>query len=334
MSITDHARQAPADVAVVIPTVLRPTLLRAARSVFQQDFAGRIHLLIGLDAAAGMPGDHGLLDRLRAECPDHVMMTVLDLGYSTSARHGGIYPNAFGGALRSVLSLAANSRRIAYLDDNDWYAPMHLSLLAEAIHGKDWAFSRRWLVDPHTSWPICQDEWDSVGPGAGINQTVFGGFAQPSTLMLDALACTGVMPLWAQAATPNGEGEDRLVFAALLGRHPWGEVPHATCFCMLNNSSITDAHHLEQFERRGLHWVGDRSHAARLVAELDQGQAALAAARPDAAGRHARAALAINPYHPGALRLAAQAARAIGDEADATLRQAQAALLDFAATVD
>lgn len=31
-----------ADVAVVIPTVLRPTLARAVRSVFSQDLNGRI----------------------------------------------------------------------------------------------------------------------------------------------------------------------------------------------------------------------------------------------------------------------------------------------------
>ena len=38
------------DVAVVVPTVLRPSLMRAAQSVFDQAFDGTIHLLIGVDA--------------------------------------------------------------------------------------------------------------------------------------------------------------------------------------------------------------------------------------------------------------------------------------------
>ncbi len=41
--------QLPFDAAVVIATVLKPTLTRAVCSVFNQSFAGRIHVLIGVD---------------------------------------------------------------------------------------------------------------------------------------------------------------------------------------------------------------------------------------------------------------------------------------------
>jgi len=37
------------DAAVVMPTLLRPSLERAVRSVFAQDLGGRIQLLIGVD---------------------------------------------------------------------------------------------------------------------------------------------------------------------------------------------------------------------------------------------------------------------------------------------
>ena len=37
------------DAAVVIPTILRPELGDALRSVFAQDLGGRIHALIGID---------------------------------------------------------------------------------------------------------------------------------------------------------------------------------------------------------------------------------------------------------------------------------------------
>lgn len=74
-AITLNAEQEPAAVAVVVPTILRPSLLRAARSVFRQNFAERIHLLIGIDVPLG---DRAVLDTIRAECPPHVMLTVLE----------------------------------------------------------------------------------------------------------------------------------------------------------------------------------------------------------------------------------------------------------------
>ena len=194
--ITEHLSanaQEPADVAVVIQTVLRPSLLRAVRSVFDQDHAGRIQVLIGIDSHQG---DASLLDTLASECPANVILTLLDLGYSTSARHGGIYNNCYGGALRTILSYAANSRYVAYLDDDDWWGRQHLSSLLSAIPHKDWAFSYRWLVDRETGWPICRDEWDSTGPGSGINLEHFGGFVSPGCLLLDKAACHLVLPFW------------------------------------------------------------------------------------------------------------------------------------------
>ena len=41
------------DVAVVMPTLLRPSLKRAVESVFAQDVRGRVQILIGVDVAEG-----------------------------------------------------------------------------------------------------------------------------------------------------------------------------------------------------------------------------------------------------------------------------------------
>ncbi len=41
--------QQPFDVAVVMPTIVRPTLGRALASILNQNFAGRIQVLIGVD---------------------------------------------------------------------------------------------------------------------------------------------------------------------------------------------------------------------------------------------------------------------------------------------
>ncbi len=297
-----NEQQLPADVAVVMPTILSPSLLRAARSVFRQDFAGRIHLLIGIDVPRGDPG---LLDRIRAECPAHVMLTVLDLGYSTSARHGGLYANGWSGALRAILTYAANARLVAYLDDNDWFAPTHLASLTRAIAGVAWAFSDRFLADPHGGGVICRDEWDSVGPGRGINAARFGGFVQPSTLMVDKLATHFAMPLWCNALFPDGSGEDRLIFEALHKKFPWRGTGEATCFCTLNPGALLDPHHVAEFRARGLSWVEDRALLAQADAHARAAEAALAAGNPATARHECEAALAIHPHHEAALALAA-----------------------------
>jgi hypothetical protein len=299
-----HVNREPlADVAVIVQTILRPSLLRSVRSVFAQDFPGRIQLLIGVDT-----GDRTvpLLDILRAECPPHIMLTIMDLGYSTSRRHGGFYSNHYGGALRTILSYAANSRYVAYLDDNDWYARDHLAALCRAIAGRQWAFSYRWLADPETGWPICKDDWDSVGPGRGINKDRFGGFVQPSTLMLDKAACHHVLPLWSLAAFPDGGGEDRLIFDALIkGNFSWAASGAHSCFCLLNEDSIRHTHHTREFESRGIRWVTDRGLVTDAKRHMVAATARYRVGDLAGTGGACRQVLAINPHHADARHLLA-----------------------------
>jgi len=62
------------DVTVLIRTLLRPSLPAAVRSVFAQDFPGRIQILIGADA---VPGAAPIVDGLRAECPARMRLDLL-----------------------------------------------------------------------------------------------------------------------------------------------------------------------------------------------------------------------------------------------------------------
>ena len=218
--------QQPFDAAVIIQTILRPTLLQAARSVFAQDCRGRIQILLGIDHAQGDPM---LIDQIRAECPDHIALTVIDPGYSTSQRHGSLYPNHFGGALRTALSYLANSRFVAYLDDDNWWTPQHLSTMLAAIAGKSWAFSLRSLVDRRRDEVICRDEWESLGPGRGVYTAGFGGWVGTSSLMVDKLACHEVLPAWCLSRFVHGVGEDRMVFERLKGL-PFGATEQYTVF--------------------------------------------------------------------------------------------------------
>lgn len=223
--------QAPFDAAVVVQTVLRPSLERAIESIYQQRFDGRIQILVGVDKHRG---DRKLLDRLITRCPRNMHVTVFDPGYSTSARHGSVYSNFFGGGLRAILAYAANSRYVAYLDDDDWYKEDHIASLREALEGRSWAFSLRWFVSPYDLEAICIDTWENVGPGKGIFLERFGGFACPSSLMLDKLRCHFVLPHWCNALGPGGDGEDRVMFDALMHGFPeWRSSDEATVCCII-----------------------------------------------------------------------------------------------------
>ncbi len=172
-----RAPDGPYDVAVVIPTVLRPTLARAVQSVYAQRFPGTIQILVGVDTRLGDPA---ILDSLATAAPANCVLSVFDPGYSTAAGRGGFVPAGTGGALRTVLSYAAQSRLVAYLDDDNWWAPEHLADLTAAVVGYDWAYSLRWYADGESGRPLCVDRWESVGLDAGCYREVYGGFVDPS----------------------------------------------------------------------------------------------------------------------------------------------------------
>jgi hypothetical protein len=228
---SDTNLQAPMDAAVVIPTVLRPSLRQALESIFAQAFSGRIHVLIGIDQ---MAGDITMIDQICASRPSHCAVQVFWPGYSTSVRHGGLTPPGDGGALRAILSYLANSPYVAYLDDDNWWAPRHLSDLRRAIDNADWAFSLRWYVHPFSRRPICVDIWESLGPGQGLYKEQFGGFVDPSSLMINKLACPSAPQKWNVALKEDPMGADRYVFQYLSRHHQACGTGRPTSFYTLN----------------------------------------------------------------------------------------------------
>lgn len=189
----DPALQSPFDVAVVMPTVGRDCILEAVSSVYAQENAGRIQLLIGVDVPLG---DFTRLHELLEAAPRHVTPCLFYPGFSTSERHGGLHPARDGGMLRTTLSYLANARYIAYLDDDNWWSPNHLGSMLYAIQGREWAFALRWFVHPESRQPVCVDDWESVGPGRGVFVQKFGGWVDPNCLMIDKLACEPVLRWW------------------------------------------------------------------------------------------------------------------------------------------
>jgi hypothetical protein len=230
-AISDLPRE-PFSVAVVMTTMLSETLLRAVDSVFAQDVAGSAQLLIGVN---GGPGDRAMLEEIRGRCPAAWRVSVFDPGYSTAVQQGGLYAAA-DGALRTVLSYAAHSRYVAYLEERHWWARDHLSSLLEAVSGQQWAYSQRWFVDAETLEPLGVDAWESVGPGAGVFKNQFGGFVDASSLLVDKVACEPSLRWWTVPlpADKQGRSADRNVFAHLRRHYRSRGTNRATCYFRLD----------------------------------------------------------------------------------------------------
>jgi hypothetical protein len=179
------------DFAVVMPSLLRPTIAQALRSVFAQEFSGTVQTLVGIDVPLG---DARAIEAACRDRPDSHTLLLLDPGYSTSVRHGGLHPAWDGGALRTVLSYLAASRRVAYLDDDNWWAPGHLGSLGAALQGHDFAWAERIHVDRATRVP-----------GAPIPPD---GFIDPNCLAIDKLACEALLRWWGLPKRDSGSGID------------------------------------------------------------------------------------------------------------------------------
>lgn len=245
IAATANRHQGAFAAAVIIPTILRPSLVPAALSVFQQNVDKPCQLLIGVDKPIG---EASLLNEVMQACPPNWSVMVFDPGYSTSVRHGGIHPARDGGALRTILSYAANSRYLAYLDDDNWWAPDHLSTLLKAISGVDYAYGYRWFVEAASDQPACVDSWESVGPEQGIFAQRFGGFIDPNTLMLDKTRCEPVLRLWSipLRGDPKGMSADRNVFHILNTRYTCRCTGVSSCFYRMDPQ---DGLHAKRRER-------------------------------------------------------------------------------------
>ena len=223
----------PFDVAVVMPTLLRSSLTRALRSIFDQDIAGTVQILIGIDAREGPADIAAEYPRL----PANMAVTVVDPGYSTARNRGGLH-DALGGSLRAVLSLLAHAPHVAYLDDDCWWAPHHLSSLHSAIRTRDWAYGLRWYVAPDVPLPLGIDTFESVGPTLGTYAKNEGGFCDTNTLMIDKTRCEDAIMRWsrAQRGHPTGRGADRVVFASLLAHEKFGATGKPTSYYEISES--------------------------------------------------------------------------------------------------
>jgi hypothetical protein len=245
------ALQKPFDVAVVMPTVGRPTLRDAVQSVYDQAFPGRIQLLIGVDAPLA---SFELHEKLFAAAPSNISVCFYYPGYSTSVRHGGLHPARDGGVLRAVLTYMANARYVSYLDDDNWWNPIHLQSLLESVKGKEWAYANRWFVQQDTRKVMCADEWESVGPQRGIFADRFGGWVDPNCLIFDKLACEPAIRWWTVPLPGDVKAmsADRHVYDYMQKRGNPGVTGLITTYYALQADDRMHALRLQWIEKRGM----------------------------------------------------------------------------------
>lgn len=229
------------DIAVVIPTIVRPSLLTAVGSVYKQNFKGTIQILIGVDK---VKEEKSLLEDLLEGCPENITVTLFDPEYSTSTRHGGIHQAPYdGGAIRTILTFLAHSPLVAYLDDDNSWHKNHLTSLAKAIVGADWAFSYRWLIDDETGRRVSVDKWHSTGPGkeTGI------GFCDPNTLMINKMKCLDILHVWSHSETSL---VDRPFYTALARTKTGRCTNKTTVFYRIRSDNILWKPILQEFKAR------------------------------------------------------------------------------------
>jgi hypothetical protein len=238
--------QMPADVAVVIATLMRPTLADTLRSIFRQERVGRVQVVIGVDVPTT---DLAAVEQACRERPGHCSVSLMYPGYSTSDRHGGVHHARDCGVLRTVLTYLANSRYVAYLDDDNWWADHHLRTMLAAIAGHDWAYSLRWFVHPATRRPICVDTWESVGPGKGVHVPKFGGWVDPNCLMIDKIACEKIIPWWTRPLPGSkGMAADRHVYHWLAKSHRGRATEEPSVYYQVNPADVL---HTGRLKRMG-----------------------------------------------------------------------------------
>ncbi|HYD61879.1 MAG TPA: hypothetical protein VEC35_16055 [Noviherbaspirillum sp.] len=238
---------------VVIVTTCRESLLRAVRSVFNQQLSGSIQILIGVDIDPHKRLE-ALIATLVAECPGNVTISLINLGYSTSKRHGGPHASFYGGSLRSALTLLADSEIVVYLDDDDWLREDHCSRILRAIEGKKWAYSYSIYADGDTGQGLCVDEMESVGVGRGLYANDFGGFVRPSGLAINKMALLHLVHLWSCSAFETGDGEDRLMFEHLR-KEPHACTEAATVYCAIDPRDVLHDLRVSYMRSRGVEFL-------------------------------------------------------------------------------
>jgi hypothetical protein len=155
-----------------------------------------------------------------------------------------------------------------------------------------------------------------LGPKRGINAERFGGFVSPSNLLLDKTACHFLFPYWALSPFPDGTGEDRLIFDALLKLGNHGTSGEHTCFYSIPIEVQQHPHHQREFEARHITWIYERQQIAEIKGLEQAAEDALSCGETSTARQIAERVLDMHRYSAASLGLMSRIVGSIGDTAE------------------
>ena len=113
------------------------------------------------------------------------------------------------------------------------------------------------FVHPDSRQPICLDEWESVGPGAGF----FRGWVDPNCLAIDKIACEAVLRWWS-IPCPNSVSfmdADRNVFHMLSTEYRGAPTNRHSVFYKITETDSMHPHRLNLIGEQRYHAAGKRS---------------------------------------------------------------------------
>lgn len=136
-------------VTIITATTGRSHLLQAIESVQQQDYPNLEHIVV-FDGTPPAPN----LQAMATRHPLRLQATSFPTGKDGFNGH-----RIYGG-----YSLLCNGDYVAFLDDDNWMAPNHVSSLMTLItsRGLDWSYSLRMIHDS-SGQPITADRCESLG---------------------------------------------------------------------------------------------------------------------------------------------------------------------------
>src|SRR5262249_49478847 len=105
--------------------------------------------------------------------------------------------------------------------------------------------------------PICLDEWESVGSGAGF----FSGWVDPNCLAIDKIACEAVLRWWSTPAVNNvrGRAADRNLFHLLSTEYRGAPTNRHSVFSKRTETDSMHPHRLNMIGEQRYNAAGKRS---------------------------------------------------------------------------
>lgn len=142
-------------ITVITPTIGKDTLGTAIESVINQKYGNITHLVVVDGSQFVEPVNRQITDNMR----DSGKLVVTTLPFNTGG--GGFY----GHRIYAGFSHLINSDYIAFLDEDNWYEPNHISSLIDTLEFNQtasFAYSLRNIYDQDQNF-ICNDNCESLG---------------------------------------------------------------------------------------------------------------------------------------------------------------------------